>query len=145
MASHNWLCAVSTNYHHDACNQMPISISMDCKLLMCFKLLAYGISANAFQEHFQIGERTANYCGNCLVESICHSAKLTRVYLRAWSSSTVKQIFAMHKEVHGNGRIVGSFDCTHCTWKKLPKSIQMHLYQWQDRTPNHHPRGCGGF
>lgn len=111
IASNIKLFVVSATGKPDTCSKPHISL--EAKLLMGFKLLAYGVSANAFRNYFQIGERIANYCEEHLISLLCESKELTDVYLCEMNAYDVKQVVQLHEEAHGMSGIVGSLDCTH--------------------------------
>lgn len=96
------------------------NITIDAKLLIALKFLAYGCSVNTFLDYFQMGESTANKCVHEFVKTVSNSDLLNSIYLRQMSRTNAKKVCDLHKTVHGIHGMVGSLDCLHIPWKNCP-------------------------
>ncbi|XP_019200113.1 PREDICTED: putative nuclease HARBI1 [Ipomoea nil] len=87
------------------------------KVTAAFRVLAYGILANAADEYIQIGESTTieslkRFC-RAIVEVFGER------YLRAPNANDVAQLLQID-EKRGFPGMLGSLDCMHWTWKNCP-------------------------
>jgi Plant transposon protein len=99
-------------------------ISLDAKLLIALKHLAYGASHNAFRDYFQMGTSTSFLCFKYLLEVLSTDQHLQQRYFRRMTKEDTHRVLALHKEVHGVPGMLGSVDCLHVYWKNCP-------YAWQ--------------
>ena len=100
------------------------SLSPESKVLMGLKMMAYGVSANAFRDYYQMGKSTALLCYNKLAQAMLKSDYLRDYYLREMSASDARRVSEMHREVHGIPGMIGSLDCMHVAWKNCPVAYQ---------------------
>jgi hypothetical protein len=96
-----------------------LKISVDGKILMALKYLAYGCSVNAFRDYFQMGESTAMKCVKMFIKEMTKSSFRTK-YFSAMTAADAKRVEACHKEVHGVHGMIGSLDCSHFVWGNCP-------------------------
>jgi hypothetical protein len=106
----------------DCLNQRGICPKV--KMLIALKLLAYGCSASAFLDYFQMGETTARESMLRLCNVLSSNHELLEIYLRPMSRADARQISAVHEEQHGVQGMVGSLDCMHVGWKNCPVAWQ---------------------
>ena len=99
----------------DCCG--TVSHSVDAKLLIALKYLAYGVSVNCFRDYFQMGETTALLCCEKFVRCLIRINELRDKYLRTMTPADAKRVEKLHKKQHGVSGMVGSLDCMHIPWK----------------------------
>jgi hypothetical protein len=96
--------------------------SMEARLLLPLKTLAYGVPPHCFCDYFQMSRNFARQC--CLeFDKIIHSL-YNAEFLRLPSQEDLKNISNLHKHVHGVNGMFGSLDCMHTYWKNCPKAWQ---------------------
>ena len=103
-------------------NNRTIQASLEAKLLLPLKSLAYGVPPHAFMDYFQMSAQYARDCCKQFHKAI----KLVYMdeYLRLPTPSDLKAITKAHKAIHGVDGLMGSLDCTHTYWKNCPKAWQ---------------------
>ena len=94
------------------------------KVLMALKLVAYGCSASAFQDYFQMSITTARLCLLKFCRIVSTDPSLRSVFARAMTRSDARRVAAIHREIHGIAGMVGSLDCMHVFWKNCPVAWQ---------------------
>jgi hypothetical protein len=94
--------------------------SLEAKLLLPLKTLAYGVPSHAFTDYFQMSMTFARTC--------CQEfdAAIKSIYMKEWlrlpTKQDLKAIMKLHKSVHGVEGMFGSLDCSHTYWKNCPKA-----------------------
>ena len=91
------------------------------------RLIAYGVPADYVDEYLCIGEDST-------IESVRRFAKvIIRVfgpeYLRAPNEDDTKKLMASNEQ-RGWPGMLGSIDCMHWNWKKLPQGLARNVL-WQ--------------
>jgi Plant transposon protein len=99
---------------------------------MALKLLAYGCSASAFTDYFQMGETTARECLLRLTCILSSHPDVTSVYLRSMTRAYTRRVSAINQEQHGIAGMIGSLDCMHVSWKSCPVAWQGHSRQGKE-------------
>jgi hypothetical protein len=96
--------------------------SLEARLLLPIKTLAYGVTPTGHQSYFQMN----NYqCYEACREFDKAMLKAFRPeFLRFPTSDDLRSIVRLHKEVHGVDGMFGSLDCTKTHWKKCPVAWQ---------------------
>ena len=96
--------------------------SMEARLLLPLKTIAYGVPSYCFQDYFQMSE---TMCETCMDQ---FDAMLTQLYkeeyLRCPTEEDVKSIVRLHKAIHKIDGMLGSLDCMHTAWKNCPVAWQ---------------------
>nr|GEV29209.1 hypothetical protein [Tanacetum cinerariifolium] len=104
----------------DCTGRMSISALMKCT--DAIRQFAYGSTADAFDEYFQMSEHTARdalfFFNMCIIELYMPK------YLRKSTSEDVVNIQQKHNNVHCFSGMLGSIDCMHWEWKNCPVAWQ---------------------
>jgi Plant transposon protein len=107
--------------------------SLEAKLLLPLKCLAYGVPPHAFIDYFQMSRPYARVC------CIEFDKAIKLIYMKEWmrlpTASDLKSILLLHKTVHGVEGMVGSLDCSHTYWKNCPKAWQ-GSYKGKEKMPS---------
>ena len=99
-----------------------IGSSLDARLLLPIKSLAFGVPSHAFRDYFQMSKTLARDCCQNFNKIIINIYK--KEYMRLPTPSDVKAIFALHKHQHKINGMGGSLDCMHTFWKNCPVAWQ---------------------
>jgi len=99
----------------DCCNELGLSCFQ--KVTAAFRMLTYGVPADATDEYVRIGEST-------LLESLCRFVGAVveifeDEYLRYPNEADTKRLLALG-ENKGFPGMLGSIDCMHWAWKNCP-------------------------
>jgi hypothetical protein len=107
---------ISTNRHGN-----PAS-SLQARLLLPIKTLAYGVPPHAFADYFQMSLQFAHECCKQFDRAIkkCYMKE----FLRLPTAQDLEAICKLHKQIHRVDGMFGSLDCSHTYWKNCPKGWQ---------------------
>jgi hypothetical protein len=96
--------------------------SLESKILLPLKTLAFGTAEHAFSDYFQMSKALASKC----CEEFANMMRYiySDEYLRIPDANDLKSITRLHHEVHGVRGMFGSLDCMHTRWKNCPKAWQ---------------------
>ena len=94
-------------------------VSVDAKILISLKYLAYGSSVNSFRDYFQIGESTALLAVKKVTSCIAKSV-FQKKYFSFFTPMDAKRVEALHFKKHGIRGLLGSLDCSHFVWGNCP-------------------------
>jgi hypothetical protein len=107
--------------------------SLEAKLLLPLKCLAYGVPPHAFIDYFQMSRPYARVC------CIEFDKAIKLIYMKEWlrlpTATDLKSILLLHKTVHGVEGMMGSLDCSHTYWKNCPKAWQ-GSYKGKEKMPS---------
>nr|GEY32158.1 hypothetical protein [Tanacetum cinerariifolium] len=92
------------------------------KCTAAIRQFAYGSTADAFDEYFQMSEHTARDA--LFLFNMCIIELYMPEYLRKPTSEDVVNIQQKHNNVHGFPEMLESIDCMHWEWKNCPVSLQ---------------------
>jgi hypothetical protein len=97
-------------------------VSLEARVLLPLKTLAFGVTAIAFGDYFQMSDTTARVSCDKFHKTInkCFGGE----YLRLPTPSDLRSVTALHKRVHGVDGMLGSLDCMHTYWKNCPVGWQ---------------------
>ena len=96
--------------------------SLEARLLLPLKSLAYGVPPHTFIDYFQMSPPLARVC--CIEFDRIIKRIYANRFLKLPSAQEVKSIVNLHKKVHGVDGMIGSLDCSHTIWKNCPKAWQ---------------------
>ena len=97
--------------------------SVEVRILLPLKCLAFGVPAKAFSDYFQVSKTFGRECLHLFWK------KMREVYqgeyLRLPTEADVKAITRLHGSVHNGAKgMLGSLDCMHTYWNKCPVAWQ---------------------
>ena len=99
------------------------SASIEAKLLLPLKCLAYGVPPHCFTDYFSMSRTLARDCFTNFNDMVVELH--LKEYLRAPSSKDLESILKLHRKKHRNiDGIIGSLDCMHTYWDKCPVAWQ---------------------
>ncbi len=96
--------------------------SVEAKLLLPLKTLAYGVATHTFSDYFQMSPEFAQEC--CFQFDKGFRKIYTMEYLRRPTAEDLKSIDSLYARVHGVNGMFGSLDCSHTVWKNCPVAWQ---------------------
>ncbi|XP_047942491.1 uncharacterized protein LOC125189237 [Salvia hispanica] len=100
----------------DATGKLGLSPLQKCTVAI--RQLAYGGSADMFDEYLQCGETTGNEC----LKNFCQGVReiFGGHYLRSPDAADCQFLLDWHWRTHGFPGMLGSIDCMHWQWKNCP-------------------------
>ena len=99
-----------------------VGASLDARLLLPIKSLAYGVPPHTFRDYFQMSTTLARDCYSNYNKIIIKIYK--KEYLRLPTPADVKAIFQLHEHIHKIKGMMGSLDGMHTFWKNCPVAWQ---------------------
>ena len=96
--------------------------SMEARLLLPLKTIAYGVASHTFQDYFQMSEQMCRECMEAF-DSMMKTIYKDE-YLRCLDEDDIRATVRLHKSVHKIDGMIGSLDCTHLPWDKCPVAWQ---------------------
>jgi hypothetical protein len=105
------------------------TLGLSClqKVVAAFRMLAYGVAADAMDDYIRIGESTALESLRKFVRAVVQV--FGHEYLRLPNEDDTARLLAIG-ESRGFPGMLGSIDCMHWTWKNCP-------YAWQGMYRGH--------
>ncbi|GJW92908.1 ALP1-like protein [Tanacetum coccineum] len=84
--------------------------------------LAYGCVPDSLDEYLQKGATTARKC----LENFCKVIMnlYGEEFLRKPTYTDIEKLYVYHNEKHGFPRMLGSIDCTDCSWANCPAAFK---------------------
>ena len=110
------------------------SHSLEAKLMLPLKTLAYGVASHCFIDYFQMSIEYARSC--CFEFDKTIKALYMMEYLRLPTATDIKAITKLHKAVHKVPGMAGSLDCSHTYWKNCPKAWQGSYHNGKEKHPS---------
>jgi hypothetical protein len=95
------------------------------KVTAVFRMLTYGVAADAMDEYVRIGESTALESLRRFVNAIIEV--FGDEYLRSPNEKDIERLLALGNE-RGFPGMLGSLDCMHWRWKNYPSSLQGQFF-----------------
>ena len=92
--------------------------SLEAKILLPLKTLAFGVAPHAFSDYFQMSQSLARECCRQFNKQIISVYK--KEYLRVPTQADLKALSTLHEAVHEVPGMFGSLDCMHTFWKNCP-------------------------
>ena len=114
--------------------------SLETRLLLPLKCLAYGVPAQAFRDYFQVSKTHARIIRRNF--DIVLRELYQEEYLRMPTAEDLKSLSDLHQQVHGVPGMLGSLDCMHNAWKNCPIAWQ-GAYQGAKKIPTLVLEGLG--
>lgn len=103
-------------------SERDIGASLEARLMLPLKTLAYGVATHTFSDFFQM---SPEFCRQCCLEFDKGFRDIYATeYLRRPDAEDLKSIVQLHKDVHNVDGMFGSIDCSHTVWKNCPKAWQ---------------------
>ncbi|XP_021984897.1 uncharacterized protein LOC110880744 [Helianthus annuus] len=100
----------------DARGKMGFTTLQKCTASI--RQLAYGTTADSWDEYLKMAERTAR---ECLYKFCKFVVKLySQKYLRKPNHNDVQNLYQHHQARHGFPGMLGSIDCMHWSWRNCP-------------------------
>jgi hypothetical protein len=96
--------------------------SLEAKVLLPLKVLAYGVAPHTFMDYFQMSISQAGRCCRKFTQTL--PQLFGEEYSRAPSARDIAAITNLHQRVHGVEGMLGSLDCMHTYWKNCPVAWQ---------------------
>lgn len=94
--------------------------SLEARLLLPLKVLAYGVPTHCFNDYFQMSMTMSR---ECVIQFDIVMKKLYEgEYLRLPTTVDLKSIVLLHNNTHEIDGMFGSLDCMHTYWKNCPKA-----------------------
>ena len=109
--------------------------SMEARLLLPLKCLAYGVPPHTFTDYFQMSRTLARKCTMMFDDAM--SKVYMKEYLRHPTATDLLSIVTLHKHVHGVDGMFVCLDCMHTVWKNCPYAWK-GSYEGKGKT-YHHP------
>jgi len=106
--------------------------SLEARLLLPLKSLAYGVPPHCFMDYFQMSETLAREC--CIMFDKIIPQIYVNEYLRHPTQSDCKALSKLHQNVHCFSGMFGSLDCMHTFWKNCPVAWQ-GAYKGKEKKP----------
>ena len=110
------------------------SCSLEAKLLLPLKTLAYGVASHCFIDYFQMSAPYARTV--CLEFDKTIKALYMKEYLRLPTPNDLKSLCRLHEFIHGVQGMVGSLDCCHTYWKMCPVAWQGSYRNGKEKHPS---------
>ena len=110
-----------------------VGASLEAKLLLPLKCLAYGVPPHTFQDYFQMSQTLARDC--CINFDRTVKLLYQSEYLRTPTEEDLKSLLKLHRHQHGTDGMFGSLDCMHTYWKNCPKGWQ-GSFQGKEKRPS---------
>jgi Plant transposon protein len=96
--------------------------SIEAKVLLPIKVLAYGVAPHAFADYFQMSVTQGWRCCRMFYRLI--PILFGEEFNRSPTTQDLVAINQLHRRVHGVDGMVGSLDCMHTYWKNCPVAWQ---------------------
>jgi hypothetical protein len=110
-----------------------VGASMEARLLLALKTMAYGVPSHMLRDSFQMSKTLARKC--CIEFDRAIIYIYTEEYLRVPTQHDVNRIEQLHRMVHGISGMFGSLDCMHTYWKNCPYGWQ-GSYKGKEKRPS---------
>ena len=96
--------------------------SLEAKILLPLKTMAFGTALHAFCDFFQLSKPLAVRCSDEYARII--KDLYSPEYLRVPDENDLIRVCKLHRAAHGVNGMMGSLDCMYTQWKNCPKAWQ---------------------
>lgn len=96
--------------------------TMEARLLLPLKTLAYGVPPHCFQDYFQMSDQMARQA--CREFDLMLQKIYKEEYLRVPTQHDAKRVMKLHASRHKVQGMFASLDCMHVPWKNCPVAWQ---------------------
>jgi hypothetical protein len=110
-----------------------VGASMEARLLLALKTIAYGVPPHMLHDTFQMSKTLARKC--CIVFDETMIRLYSTEYLRLPTKKDLIAINKLHKAFHGFDGMFGSLDGMHTYWKNCPVAWQ-GAYKGKEKKPS---------
>ena len=107
--------------------------SVQAKILLPLKTLAYGVPPHTFCDYFQMSYSLARSCLVAFEDAIV--CLYQKEFLRLPDMADIQAIVALHRAKHHVNGMFGSLDCMHVFWKNCPVAWQGQ-YKGKEKKPS---------
>jgi hypothetical protein len=110
-----------------------VKSSLQAKILLPLKTLAYGVPPHTFCDYFQMSHTHARSCVHEFEKAMLFLYE--KEYLRLPDVGDLKAIVSLHRAKHHVSGMFGSLDCMHVFWKNCPVAWQGQ-YKGKEKKPS---------
>lgn len=110
-------------YHKQSDPLGRMIASVEARLLLPLKTLAYGVPSHTFIEYFQMSKEMAREC--CRMFDRSMQTLYKNEYLRIPTAEDLQGMNTLHQHQYGVPGMMGSLDCSYTHWKNCPKAWQV--------------------
>lgn len=108
--------------------------SMQARLLLPLKTLAYGVAMHCFCPYFSMSKNLAITC--CREFDKIINALYKDEWMRCPTKDDLQAIFNLHHHQHGVSGMIGSLDCSQTYWKNCPKAWHGQYKTGKEKKPS---------
>ena len=108
--------------------------SMQARLLLPLKTLAYGVAMHCFCPYFSMSKNLAIAC--CREFDKIINGLYKDEWMRCPTQDDLQAIFNLHHHHHGVSGMIGSLDCSQTYWKNCPKAWHGQYKTGKEKKPS---------
>ncbi|XP_047972832.1 uncharacterized protein LOC125215455 [Salvia hispanica] len=112
------------NYREDGIGRPGLTPLQKCTVAI--RQLAYGTTADMFNEYLHVGDTTGRECLKKFCKLVVEAFGDT--YLRRLTADDCQSLMRMHETVHDFLGMLGSIDCMHRQVEKLSDGVERPIY-----------------
>mmetsp|Transcript_15031 Transcript_15031/g.32775 ORF Transcript_15031/g.32775 Transcript_15031/m.32775 type:complete len:486 (+) Transcript_15031:39-1496(+) len=112
-------------------NKVPVA-SLEARLLLPLKTLAYRVSCHAFMDYFQVSQQFARDCCTHFDQAL--KQLYEKDFLGVPTAAECRAIHSLNFAAHGIPGMFGSLDCSQTFWNRCPTAWK-GCYSGKDKRP----------